>query len=213
MVEFPKQTLLCANHITWTAKVQDGILQQQEGGDEAAGKDKSSLSALKSDNAAFMLELSGLVLRESDAEAARTLANLILSQGYFGDVVQKLIDDDVDSAEDFVWLSRLRYYCTMGSGTTSDKKKGDDDLEEEDEASRAAAAARLSSVELRMMHSVVPYGYEYLSPHCKLVMTPLTERCYQILLIALDLYQVFLNLGRLCGSQSHVFLILFSREE
>ncbi len=47
-----------------------------------------------------------------------------------------------------------------------------------------------SSVELRMMKSVVPYGYEYLSPHAKLVMTPLTERCFQILLIALDLHQV-----------------------
>ncbi len=63
------------------------------------------------------------------------------------------------SSEAFPWQSRLRYYWTE------------------------------DTVELRMMHSKVKYGYEYLSAYTKLVMTPLTERCYRILLMALDLHQ------------------------
>ena len=71
----------------------------------------------------------------------------------------------VRALDDFAWSSRLRYY---GENET---------------------------VELRMMHSRVEYGYEYLSPFSKLVMTPLTERCYQILLMALDLFRVIKRHG------------------
>ena len=61
--------------------------------------------------------------------------------------------------ESFPWQSRLRYYWS------------DDD------------------VKLRLMHSELTYGYEYLTAYNKLVMTPLTERCYRILLMAMDLHQ------------------------
>ncbi len=54
----------------------------------------SCLQDLLSENATFMSELSVLVLGEDDPGIGRTLANLILSQGYFGDLLQKVGDGD-----------------------------------------------------------------------------------------------------------------------
>ena len=89
----------------------------------------------------------------------KIFANLLLTQGYFGSILEDLISNKINSTDDFSWLSRLRYYFKDGA------------------------------IELKMMYGTIPYGYEYLSAYSKLVMTPLTERCYQILLIALDTHQ------------------------
>ena len=61
----------------------------------------------------------------------------------------QLAEKSAVNEESFPWQSRLRYYWS------------DDE------------------VMLRMMHSELIYGYEYLTAYTKLVMTPLTERCYR----------------------------------
>jgi len=65
------------------------------------------------------------------------------------DVVARLADDGVSGAKDFSWIAQMRYYW-----------------EEE-------------SVAVRMISTTVPYDYEYLGNTGRLVITPLTERCYR----------------------------------
>jgi dynein heavy chain len=123
------------------------------------GEDRDGLARLRSENDGFMGTLSARYLEEADARTSRIYANLLLCQGYTDSILAELIEEDIRGTEDFSWQSRLKYYCV------------NDELE------------------IRMMNSKIPYGYEYICSYTKLVMTPQTERCFHILLMALDLNQ------------------------
>ena len=120
---------------------------------------QDQLDKLQESNKAFIAKLSEMVLKESDPQLCNIFANTILTQRYFEDILHLLKEQETKSKDDFSWSSRLRYYIHEGS------------------------------VILRMIYSRLDYGYEYLSSYKKLVMTPLTESCYQILLMALDIQQ------------------------
>jgi dynein heavy chain len=73
------------------------------------------------------------------------------------DVVDHMATTGVNSETDFEWLSQLRMY-----------------LEEEE-----AGNPETLTVMERMMNAEIEYGYEYLGNSSRLVITPLTDRCYR----------------------------------
>ncbi|XP_030213444.1 dynein heavy chain 1, axonemal [Gadus morhua] len=85
------------------------------------------------------------------------LSALIVIEVHSKDVVAKLVEEGVSSVNDFEWISQLRYYWAK-----------------EDLYVRAVNAEFL-------------YGYEYLGNSGRLVITPLTDRCYLTLTGALHL--------------------------
>ncbi|KAM9362199.1 LOW QUALITY PROTEIN: dynein axonemal heavy chain 1 [Symphorus nematophorus] len=85
------------------------------------------------------------------------LSALIVIEVHAKDVAAKLVDQEVSSINDFEWISQLRYYWAK------------DDLY------------------IRAVNAEFLYGYEYLGNSGRLVITPLTDRCYLTLTGALHL--------------------------
>ena len=73
---------------------------------------------------------------------------LITQDVHARDIEQKLHDLKIQSCLDLLWQQQLRYYI------------------EED------------NVMVRQVNALIEYGYEYIGPTTRLIITPLTDKCW-----------------------------------
>uniref|UniRef100_A0A8C5KDU7 Dynein axonemal heavy chain 1 n=1 Tax=Jaculus jaculus TaxID=51337 RepID=A0A8C5KDU7_JACJA len=102
-------------------------------------------------------DLVALVRGQLSRMQRAVLSALIVIEVHAKDVVQNLIKEGVVSVNDFEWISQLRYYWTN------------------------------RDLYIRAVNAEFIYGYEYLGNSGRLVITPLTDRCYLTLTGALHL--------------------------
>ena len=91
-----------------------------------------------------------------------TLSALAVIDVHARDVTKRMCDVRVGALNDFEWISQMRYYW-RGEG----KGPG-------------------GNMAVTMVSSERPYGYEYLGNSLRLVITPLTDKCYLTLMGALQ---------------------------
>eukprot|EP00736_Rhodelphis_marinus_P006943 Rmarinus@m.24609 len=112
-----------------------------------------------------VLDLTELVRSDLTKLERKTLGALIVLEVHNRDVVEMLSKKKVSDISEFEWVSQLRYYWEEHDGKWGDV-----------------------NMLVRQVQSCQEYSYEYLGNTPRLVITPLTDRCYMTLMGALHLY-------------------------
>ncbi|GMI06146.1 hypothetical protein TrVE_jg2421 [Triparma verrucosa] len=158
------QVILAVNQIMWTARIEASINEGQIIGAEKA------ITNLANEIAEEVLATVKLV-RTKISKALRTACGaLVVLHVHNRDTTFMLAKVGVESTTDFDLLAQLRYY-TQQDG-------------------ESAQSGLPGTIDCCMINAHILYAYEYLGNNGRLVITPLTDRCYRTLMGA-----IHLNLG------------------
>ena len=120
----------------------------------------SALAGYKATLDQQLEEIVQLVRKDVSKLDRATLQALIVLDVHNRDVINQLVEAGVNDASDFSWLAQLRYYWIDGD------------------------------IKVKIINATCEYNYEYLGNSSRLVITPLTDRCYRTLCGA-----IWLNYG------------------
>ena len=120
--------------------------------------DKNSLDSYLTVYNNLLSDIVNLVRGEIDPLLRCTLKALIVLDVHCRDVIEEMVFKGVNNKDDFTWQCQLRYYYEADDRVT-----------------------------VKVINAVLDYTFEYLGNSERLVITPLTDRCYRTLCGAISL--------------------------
>merc|ERR1719440_1682165 len=163
--EWPGQVVLLTDMYYWTSETQQALKE--------TGPGKNAIADHAKHLHAQLIDIVALVRGELTKNARVAIGAMVTLDVHSRDVVDEFVDNQVDSAESFDFLAQLRYYWQMPGGFTRvDTGEPNEKME----------------CQVSIVVSTLLYGFEYLGNTARLVVTPLTDRCYRTLMGAFALY-------------------------
>ncbi|XP_068157565.1 LOW QUALITY PROTEIN: dynein beta chain, ciliary [Drosophila tropicalis] len=158
LYDWPAQVALCCSQISWTADVNRSFSNMEEGYEGV-------MKELHKRQMAQLNALINLLLGELTPGDRQKIMTICTIDVHSRDVVGKIISSKVDNSLAFQWQSQLRHRWDDDQAGSSSSGRGAFSRGEED------CFANICDAEFR-------YAYEYLGNTSRLVITPLTDRCY-----------------------------------
>eukprot|EP01029_Cantina_marsupialis_P009144 TRINITY_DN2137_c0_g5_i1.p1 TRINITY_DN2137_c0_g5~~TRINITY_DN2137_c0_g5_i1.p1 ORF type:complete len:3984 (-),score=1416.37 TRINITY_DN2137_c0_g5_i1:203-12154(-) len=101
-------------------------------------------------NLAQLSDLTALVRSDLSKLERKVIVALVTTDVHARDIIEQLMKDGVNTTDNFTWQQQLRYYWDVDSDNCLVKQS----------------------------NSMIPFGYEYQGCTSRLVITPLTDRCW-----------------------------------
>uniref|UniRef100_A0A7S2P1M5 Uncharacterized protein n=1 Tax=Leptocylindrus danicus TaxID=163516 RepID=A0A7S2P1M5_9STRA len=158
-LRWPAQVVLAISQIYWTEKQEHAL---NTSGYEGIRKELDIQNRQ-------LRDIVQLVRGKISKLDRKTLGALTTIDVHARDTCAQLVAGKIQSSDDFGWISQVRYYWQESWKDGQAIKEGDD------------------TIVVKVINARALYGYEYLGNTSRLVITPLTDRCYHTLLCAIDL--------------------------
>ena len=155
--QFPAASISTIDQVEWTRNGESAIETITNGTNPDGLKDFLDFSIVQ------INKMVGVIRKPLTNIQRSVMANLIVIDVHARDVTKRLIADNVKSVTDFAWICQLRYYWDEES------------VEEQ------------HGVIVRQTNAWFYYAWEYLGVVARLVITPLTDKCFMTLTGALNL--------------------------
>ena len=158
---YPSQCVLNISQLYWTKECESLM-------------DKKGLKGLKEfdiKQQAQISEIVQIVRGKITKNQRRLMQALCTLDVHAGAVVKEMVAAGCQEKTEFEWLSQLRYYW----------------LNQPDDYCRYGDDVEPFNLIAKILNAFQMYGYEYLGNSGRLVITPLTDRCYRTLMGAVSL--------------------------
>lgn len=156
------QVVICINQTNWCIQVEKTLTELESGG--------RILKDYYEELCSELMRTVELVRGDIPKALRVSIGALVVMDVHNRDTINEMVDLQVTSKTNFDWLSQLRYYW--------------------DSSGYSAQSGLPGTVQCKMINAMALYAYEYIGNQDRLVITPLTDRCYRTLMGA-----IHLNLG------------------
>ncbi|KAG6975592.1 hypothetical protein JG688_00002237 [Phytophthora aleatoria] len=160
--QWPGQVVLAVNQTMWTQQSEKALI--------SCAKDPNALREHLEVLRTELKRTVEMVRGELPKLIRITLGALVVMDVHNRDTIAELVDLKITDKMDFDWLAQLRYYWVQGGVS--------------------ATTGKPHTLQCQMINTLALYAFEYLGNSMRLVITPLTDRCYRTLTGA-----IHLNLG------------------